>query len=374
MSIELLILFSLTVAATFFVLVVSVGLVVHKAIHVRRQVRRKKLYREYASLFAEKLLEPLPPLPPAAKTSAVFEQYENLILPLKQRLAELSRKEREEHRSIMRIVLIDFAQDLRGDATDRLVYFFYSFKFVEDHIKLMESPHWWIRAQVARDMGLVRARKSITALTAALEDPHPDVRNQAMRSLVAIVGAEALRTILRISRNMTRWSQIELSILVVQFRKDALPYLLEGLDSPDKTVVSFCVEMLGEIGFVMAVEPLLQLARTNLDVDLRVRIVESLGRIGDQRSEPLLREFARNPYLPLRLKAIDALGRLGSPESIPLLVELFQSGDLEQKLTAGRAILKCGAVGKEVLESFRLVGNQAVDQILDEVLEQAQWA
>ncbi len=374
MSVELLILFSLTVVATVFVVVVSVGLVVQKALHVRREVRRKKLYQEYASLFAEKLLEPLPPLPPRAKTSAIFEQYENLILPLKQRLAELSRKQREEHRSVMRMVLIDFAQDLRGDATDRLVYYFYSFKFVEDHIKMIGSRHWWIRAQAARDMGLVRARKSLAALTAALEDPHPDVRNQAMRSLLAIVGVEALRTIFRISRNMTRWSQIELSTHIVQFKREAVPYLLEGLLSPDKTVMAFCVELLGEIGFVDAVEPLLQLARTNDDPDLRIRIVESLGRIGDERSVPLLREFARNPHAPLRLKAIDVLGRLHSVESIPLMVELFREGDFEQKLTTARAILKCGAVGKEVLETFRVVGNQIVNQILDEVFEEAQWA
>jgi HEAT repeat protein len=132
--------------------------------------------------------------------------------------------------------------------------------------------------------------------------------------------------------------------------------------------------MLGEIGFVDAVEPLLQLARTNDDSDLRIRIVESLGRIGDERSVPLLREFARNLHAPLRLKAIDVLGRLHSVESIPLMVELFQEGDLEQKLTTARAILKCGAVGAEVLETFRLVGNQIVNQILDEVFEEAQWA
>lgn len=374
MSFELLILFSLTVAATFFVVLVSVGLVVHKAFHVRRELQRKELYQHYASVFAELLLEPLPPLPPGAKTSAIFEQYESLIQPLKQRLAELSDRERKEHRLMMRMVLIDFAQDIRGDATDRLVYFFYTFKFVEEHMQLMKSRHWWIRAQAARDMGLVRARKSITALTAALEDRHQDVRNQAMRSLVAIVGVDALRTILRISRNMSRWSQIELSILVVQFGKDAVPYLLEGLDSPDKTVVSFCVEMLGEIGFVTAVEPLIQLARTNFDVTLRVQIVESLGRIGDGRAEPLLQEFARNPHLPLRLKAIEALGKLGSPRNIPLLVELFQSGDLEQKLVTGHALFKCGSSGKEALESFRSMRDRTVEQVLDEVLEQGSWA
>lgn len=374
MSLEVLILFSLTVAATLFVVFVSVGLVVHKAFNVRREIQRKELYQHYASVFAERLIEPLPPLPAGAKTSAIFEQYETLIQPLKRRLAELSDREREEHRLMMRMVLIDFAQDIRGDATDRLVYFFYSLKFVEDHIQLMQSRHWWIRAQAARDMGLVRARKSITALTAALEDRHQDVRNQAMRSLVAIVGVDALRIILRISRNMSRWSQIELSILVVQFGKDAVPYLLEGLDSPDKTVVSFCVEMLGEIGFVTAVEPLVQLARTNFDVTLRIQIVESLGRIGDGRAEPLLKEFARNPYLPLRLKAIDALGRLGSPHNIPLLVELFHSGDLEQKLVTGHAIFRCGTAGKETLESFRSLRDSSVNQVLDEVLEQGNRA
>lgn len=372
MSFELLVLFSLTLAATFFVILVSVGLVVHKAFNVRRTIQRKKLYRHYASLFAELLLEPLPPLPANAKTSAIFELYENLIRPIKQHLSELSEPERKAHRSIMRTVLIDFARDLRGDSTDRLVYFFYSFKFVEDHIKLLESRHWWIRAQAARDMGIVRARKSITALTAALEDKHPDVRNQAMRSLVAIVGVEALRTILRISRNMTRWSQIELSVLVVQFGKDAVPYLLEGLDASDKTVVFFCIEMLGEIGFVSAVDPLVRLARSTFDVALRVKVVESLGRIGDQRAEPLLKDFARNPYLPLRYKAIEAIGKLGAPHNVPFLRELFRAGDIDQMLIVGKALLRSGSTGKEVLLTLQAEVDHIVRNIVDEVLEEEQ--
>jgi HEAT repeat protein len=371
MNIQVLILLALALAATFFVLVVSVGLVLHKAISVRRTRARQNLYKQYAAEFAELLLRPLPPLPPGSKTSAIFEQYESLVQPIKQRINALTKSELNKHRTAIRLVLVDFAQDLRGDATDRLVYFFYSFDFVGDYLRLLQHRHWWIRAQAARDMGLVKARKSITALTAALEDPHPDVRNQAMRSLVAIVGVEALRTIFRISRQMTRWSQIELSLLIVQFGKEAVPALLEGLDSSDATVVSFCVEMLGEIGFVSAVEPLVRLARTTFDVELRAQIAKSLGRLGDQRAEPLLKEFARNPSRPLRHLAIESLGRLGSPRNVPFLMEQLRGDDIDELLVIGRALMKCGADGREALESLRAVQNEPLQLVLRQLFEES---
>ncbi len=374
MSVELLALVVLAIAATLFVVIVSLGLVISKVRERRKGDQRKVLYERYSGFFAKVLLMPLPVPSATSRTSAILDKYESLISQVKVKVDSFPRSLRVAHRSAMRSVLIDIAGDLTGDSTDRLVYFFYSFGFVDELLRLLESRHWWIRAQAVRDMGLVRAHKSIGPLIKALRDENADVRIQAMRTLVGIGGLDALESILRTARNLSRWSQIELFTIIMGFGDEAVPYLIQGLQSSDNSVVSFCIEMLGEIGLVSAVEPLLALARTKSDVDVRTRVVGALGRLGDKRAESLLAEFAKNPYKPLRLKAIEALGNLGFPKMAPLMVELMSIGDIDERIAAARALQKAGPVGKDVLSALRAVEDGGVQQIVDEMLEDLELA
>jgi hypothetical protein len=371
MGFELLIIVSLTLAATFMVVVVSVGLVIHKGMNARTLQRRRRLYSAYSEILAELLLQELPTLPSGSRTSAIFEQYESIIQPIKDRFQKLLPTKRKHEREALRLTLIDFARDVSGEVSDRLVYFFYTFGFVDDEIKLLKDRRWWIRAQAARDAGLLKARRAISALTACLEDEHQDVRIQAMESLVRLAGVDALQTIFRVSRNLSQWTSVELSTIVMEYKEAAVPSLIGGLESIDQSVILFCIEMLAEIGFVTAVEPLREMAQSYPNVAVRAKAIEALGRLGDGRAESMLVDNLDNPVPPIRLKSIEALSRIGAPQAIPKLAERLQRGEIGEKISAARAMIAAGELGEAALQSLVVSEDSLTVKAILQVLEES---
>ena len=370
MPLQFVILVIFAVAATTLSVIISIAVVVRKTVDRSRARTEERLYKIYSGRCSELLLSDLPPLPHQSKPSARFRQYESLIQPIKVSHTQLNPSARRMHRAALRHVLIDFAGDIAGESSDRLVYFFYSFGFVEEEIDLMRSRHWWVRAQSARTLGLLGARKAITVLTAALEDPHPDVRNQATQSLIKLVGPDALRTIFRISRNLSRWTAIELSVIVARFREAAVPYLIEALDSHDQSVVLFAVEMLGEIGFVSAVPPLIRLIRTSNNTTIQGRALQTLGRLGDERARDLMIELVGSRGLFVRLNAIEALGRVGGEGAIGILRPSLFAKTYEERVIASRAIAATGAGGIAMLQQMKTNPDQLAAAIAGQVMEE----
>lgn len=369
MSFELLLVLALAAAATFLVIVISVGLIVHKSIHGKRTQRRQLLYSEYSQLIADLILRELPSTEDG-REGAIFGRYDELLGPLKDRLEPMIARKRGLHREALKLAIIDFAKDVSGETSDRLVYFSYALGFVDEEIKSLHSRHWWERAQAAHDLGLLRARRAITPLTEALEDSHPDVRIQAMQSLVVLGGVPSLRSILGRSKNISQWVAIELSIIVMTYKEDAIPYLIEALGSTDQSVVLFCIEMLAEIGFVSAVEPLRKIARDYPNTVIRAKAVEALGRLGDERAEELLIQLLKNPMPNLRLKAIEAIGKIGIPSAVPALTERLNEGSLDEKVLAARSIASTGPEGISFLRSMEDTENTLVRDVANQVLEE----
>jgi HEAT repeat protein len=176
-----------------------------------------------------------------------------------------------------------------------------------------------------------------------------------MQSLVALAGVESLRTILRIAKRLSPWMAIELSTIVMRFEDAAVPYLIEALKSPDQSVVLFSIEMLAEIGFVSAVEPLRALLTEYPSSVVQAKAAEALGRLGDERAEEALLRLVGSPHPHLRTKAIEALGQIGSPTALPTLLRHFAKGSLTEKITTARSIATLGQEGVGAIRS--LVGD-----------------
>lgn len=369
MRVELIIVVALAIGATFFVVAVAVGLLINKVVEGRRSKKKEQLYDFYSRLFADILLQPVPE---EAREEALPMYYESLLGQIKSGLSWSTPARKRLHRSVIRSVLLDFSSDLSGESMNRLQYFFASLEFIRDELDQLKSRKWWHRAQAARDLGLLGSPSAAEALMALLEDGHADVRNQAMQSLVKIVGVESLRPILQKARGISRWVSLELSLIVKDFEERAYPYLVEALSYSDRSVVVFAIEALSLAGFVTAVEPLMNVAETYPNTHVRAKAIEALGRLGDQRAEELLVRLLRNPYPSLRASATRALERIGSPTAVPLLSERLVTGPAHERLSAARALAKSGEAGMERLREASRDQDSILRAVALQVLEEVE--
>ena len=373
MSLQLLVIVAFAVGAGIFVVVASVTLLINKSVEIRETGRAQKLYAVYSELCVGLMLRPFDNGTQESDPAARVDFYRTIARPLQHKLRRMSSGVRAMHLRIIQRVLLDLAKDVAGETSERLNFFFYVLGIVDHELDRLRDRRWWFRAAAAKELGLTGAKRAIGPLIEALDDDHPTVRYQVMNALVSIVGVEALRTILERLTTLTDWNAVELSIFVMKFQDAAVPYLLEALGSRSTAVVVFSIEMLAEIGFVNAVEPLRGVAQSYPNVIVRAKAMEALGRLGDSRAEALLVREINNPIPDVRRGAIGALARIGAPSAVPQLRDRFLRVALDEKLLIARAIAASGGRGVQVLQTLSVSDAPEEAGIARQVLEEFGW-
>ncbi len=137
--------------------------------------------------------------------------------------------------------------------------------------------------------------------------------------------------------------------------RPSVEILIEYLQDEDWVVREAATDLLGKIGDVRAVEPLVERLRMDKDTGVKELAVKALGLIGDARPVELLVELI--PIRPLRIYAVEALAKVKDVERLRPFADLFErlktdrdglvsynSGVIVDKLAAAAAQVREEAV------------------------------
>ena len=155
----------------------------------------------------------------------------------------------------------------------------------------------------------------------------PAVREIAVRTLKKLSAIreridevfDNLRAIEELSeREEARMSTV---INLLPIGRPSVEILIEYLEDEDWLVREAAADLLGKIGDVRAVEPLMQRLRVDKDTGVKELAMKSLGLIGDARPAQLYIEAI--PIRPLRVYAMEALAKVKDVEVLRPYKELF---------------------------------------------------
>lgn len=104
--------------------------------------------------------------------------------------------------------------------------------------------------------------------------------------------------------------------------RPSVEILIEYLRDDDWVVREAAADLLGKIGDVRAVEPLMERLRVDKDTGVKELATKSLGLIGDARPVDLLVELI--PIRPLRIFAVEALAKIKNSETLRPYADLFE--------------------------------------------------
>jgi HEAT repeat protein len=104
--------------------------------------------------------------------------------------------------------------------------------------------------------------------------------------------------------------------------RPSVEILIEYLEDEDWLVREAAADLLGKIGDVRAVEPLMRRLQVDKDAGVKELAVKGLGLIGDARPVALLVELI--PVRPLRVVAVEALAKVKDVEKLRPHQELFE--------------------------------------------------
>ena len=191
---------------------------------------------------------------------------------------------------------------------------------------MLKHPDEAARTTAATILEHLLDPRSADALVDAMADPA--VQAIAVRSLKKLSAIreridrafDALREV--DESNLREDARMSTVIDLLGIGRPSVEILIDYLRDPDWVVREAAADLLGKIGDVRAVEPLMERLRADKDTGVKELAVKSLGLIGDSRPVDLLVELI--PIRPLRIFAIEALAKVKDAELLRPYAELFE--------------------------------------------------
>ncbi len=191
---------------------------------------------------------------------------------------------------------------------------------------MLQHPDAEARLTAATILEHLLDPRSADALVDALGDPVvQDIAAGTLKKLSAIreridQAFDALRNIEESSEREEARMAIVIDLLGIG--RPSVEILIEYLGDDDWLVREAAADLLGKIGDVRAVEPLMERLRVDKDTGVKELAVKALGLIGDARPVELLVEVI--PIRPLRTLAMEALAKVKDVEVLRPHLELFE--------------------------------------------------
>ena len=140
--------------------------------------------------------------------------------------------------------------------------------------------------------------------------------------------------------------------------------LIEYLNDEDWVVREAAVDLLGKIGDVRAVEPLMERLRVDKDTGVKELALKALGLIGDARPVDLYVELI--PIRPLRVFAVEALAKVKDAECLRPYADLFERLQTDRdgliSYNAGVIVNKLQAMAAQEEAVAHAAGGQDEDE------------
>ena len=202
---------------------------------------------------------------------------------------------------------------------------------VDALLERLRDPNSTIRPEAAQALGMIGDPRAVPALTECAASPLPEVREACTRALEVIRRPRSPMRIIRELRAIDGPSSDETM-------SDVIGYL----ENPDPEVREEAARALGRIGLTEAVTALVRALR-DPQSSIRPEAARALGQIGDPRAVPALIEGLASASTEVQDACAHALGAIGGREPVRHLRRLLDGAHPERVLASGaEAVSKHG--------------------------------
>jgi HEAT repeat protein/MFS family permease len=220
---------------------------------------------------------------------------------------------------------------------------------VEPLIQHLRDPACTIRPEAASALGLIGDARAVPALVEGLSCPEPEIQQACARALEMIRKPTPRPRQVRLALRALRGPEGEMTV----------PQIIERLNDPDADVREEAARALGRLRSLEAVEVLIVHMRDPAS-KIRSEAALALGEIGDARAIPALVECLASESSEVQDACARALGDIGSREAVRHLMDLLHEKHTERVMAAGaEAVSRHGMVEAawEIVPRMHLTAN-----------------
>jgi hypothetical protein len=184
----------------------------------------------------------------------------------------------------------------------------------------LDAHAWWVQANAARALGLIRAEGVLQPLLARLDDPHEEVRAAALEALGHLGDPGCVPALLRALPDASRHQRARVVEAIRELGPSvAHALLMHARVRPDD--LATVAELIGFTGAAGATDDLLAWSG-HVDPKVRAASLQAIGSLGlDDRAYYYTLRALGDPDEAVRAMAARALGRSRRGEAAPYLAQ-----------------------------------------------------
>lgn len=284
------------------------------------------------------------------------------------RLNESKEQLRPDDRRLLLKLFQEMLEQIRGNYAERFVILMRRLGLMEECIERLRNKAWWIRADACNTLGFFSEVDSKMALYTALEDPVPEVRVEAARSLVR---AGAVTSVTELTQYLVIEDTSPSMPVVALFRslgREAVPELIALLEGDGRqSAKALAIDALGHMGDLQAVPSLLQFYHHPVKA-IRVAVMQALSLLRDPSALPAVLLAMSDPDWEVRAQAASCAGHIGANAAIEMLEHLLDDEFWWVRYYAAGALFALGPDGIAALKTIARWGEWRAAEIAAGIL------
>jgi HEAT repeat protein len=228
---------------------------------------------------------------------------------------------------------------------------------VPEFIKVLEHEDTGLRQKAVIALGEIRTEEGYKALLGMLNDSAPEVRVEAINSLVEFGRTEVIPGFAKLYEDKD--SSVRRAAVEAIARtggKDAVDFLIPALKNDDPTVVIIALEALGRLKAKKAAPHIIPLLEHE-NASVRVAAARALGLIGEPSAAKALIKLLNDENDDVRKAAVPPMIAIGPADLADHLMPLLDDPDYEIRLLALDALIEMKVDTEAFREKLRYIAG-----------------
>ena len=274
------------------------------------------------------------------------------------------------HREILNDEIIHLHSNFTGETAIRLEKIFVHLHFHDDAIKKLQSNKWHLVAKSMRELALMNVREAHPMLTRFLTSKNEILRMEARIAMMKLSESEPLSFLSKETEPLTDWDKANIHAMLTRMSEPVIPDFTIWLNSPNKTVIHFCIMMIGYYRQQESADVLIRML-DHTDESIRLSVIRALRDLNARSAEESLITLYPLETIENQHEILKTLEVIGKDKSTFLLEKILKQPITEYKLAiqAVRALLVTSVNGQQKVQELLRSGEPVVQQIVHHALD-----
>lgn len=227
------------------------------------------------------------------------------------------------HRSIISDEIIHLHENFTGETASRLELLFVKLGLHRDSLEKTKNRRWYIAAKGMRELALMNVKESNANLVNFLNHKNDILRMEARISIMKLSHEDPLSFLSIIKEPLSPWDQANIFSMLSKMPEKMVPDFSNWLNSPNKTVVQFCILMIGAFRQQDSSGILIHML-DHEDEKVRLAVIKALGELNAYAAEPKLILMYPLESEEIQLEIVKTLEAVGKENSASLMEKILR--------------------------------------------------